>query len=250
MQLRLDGQVAIVTGASRGIGRAIVERYVEAGASVLMVSRSSDDLSAAAAEIGPGVAVRAAHAGSAADGEACVGEALERWGRLDILVNNAATNPYAGPAIGVDEARLDKTQQVNVNGPLLWAQAAWRGWMAAHGGSILNIASIGGINVGGDIGVYDMTKAALIHLTRHLAVELGPSVRVNAIAPGLVRTRFAEHLWAGDRGALVEEQTPLGRLGDPGEIADAALFLTSSAASWITGHTLVVDGGQVLTGVR
>ena len=169
-----------------------------------------------------------------------------RFGSVDILVNNAATNPYYGPIIELDTPRADKTVRVNQSGYLEWTQAAWRSGMADHGGAVLNIASIGGLSVEGGIGWYNVTKAAVIHLTSQLAGELGPTVRVNAIAPGLVKTDFARALWepAGGRNRP-KSSCPLRRLGEADDIANAALFLCSDAASWITGQTLVIDGGAL-----
>ena len=150
-----------------------------------------------------------------------------------------------GPAIDIDLGRYDKTIEVNLRGPLVWTQLAWNKWMKEHGGVVLNIASIGGLTFGGGIGIYDNTKAALIHLTGHLAHELAPKVRVNAIAPGLVKTDFARALWEPAE-EIVAKRTPLHRLGVPEDIAAGALYLCSDAASWITGHTLVIDGGALL----
>jgi NAD(P)-dependent dehydrogenase (short-subunit alcohol dehydrogenase family) len=186
----------------------------------------------------------AAHAGDPAAAEAAVAETVERFGRLDVLVNNAATNPHMGRLIDVDLPRWDKTFEVNLRGPLVWTQQAWQQWMQANGGSILNIASIGGMSPGGAIGVYDTTKAALIFLTRHLATELGPQVRVNAICPGLVKTDFARALWQG-AGEDATFPWPMGRIGQPDDIASAALFLSSDQAAWMTGTVTVVDGGAV-----
>ena len=245
MELRLDGKVALVTGASRGIGQAIAKSYVDAGAKVMLVSRKQEALEAAAAEIGGEAAVFAANAGETAQAEAAIHATLERFGALDILVNNAATNPYMGPAIDIDESRYDKTFQVNLRGPFFWTQKAWQLAMQEHGGSVINIASIGGMQYGGHIGVYDNTKAALIHLTGHFAAELSPKVRVNAIAPGLVKTDFARALWEPAE-AQVAKRMPLRRLGTPEDIANGALFLASDAASWMTGHTLVIDGGAMV----
>jgi NAD(P)-dependent dehydrogenase (short-subunit alcohol dehydrogenase family) len=245
MELRLDGKVAIVTGASRGIGRAIAQAFADAGAKVMLTSRKHDALEAAAEEIGGETAVFAANAGDPAQADACIRATLDAFGGLDILVNNAATNPYMGPAIEIDEGRYDKTFQVNLRGPFFWTQKAWNASMKENGGSVINIASIGGMQYGGPIGVYDNTKAALLHLTAHFALELSPKVRVNGIAPGLVKTDFARALWEP-----AEEQAagrmPLRRLGVPEDIANGALFLASDAASWMTGHTLVIDGGGVL----
>ncbi len=245
MELTLEGKVALVTGASRGIGRAIAQAYADAGASVLLSSRKQADLDSAAAEIGGDVAVFAANAGDPDQAAAAVAHCVERFGAVDVLVNNAATNPYFGPAIDIDLGRYDKTWDVNLRGALVWTQEAWRRSMAERGGAVINIASIGGLSVEPGIGIYNTTKAALIHLTKTLAAELAPSVRVNAIAPGLVKTDMARALWepAEDR---IAASMPLARLGEPADIAHAALFLASDLASWVTGHTLVVDGGALL----
>jgi len=245
MELRLDGKVALVTGASRGIGQAIAQAYVDAGAQVMLSSRKQDALEATAKEIGGETAVFAANAGEPDQAEACIQATLDAFGGLDILVNNAATNPYMGPAVEIDEGRYDKTFQVNLRGPFFWIQKAWQAAMKEHGGAIINIASIGGMTYGGHIGVYDNTKAALLHLTGHFAAELAPKVRVNGIAPGLVKTDFARALWEPAE-EQVAKRMPLHRLGVPEDIANAALFLASDAASWITGHTMVIDGGAMV----
>jgi NAD(P)-dependent dehydrogenase (short-subunit alcohol dehydrogenase family) len=249
MDVRVEGKVALVTGGSRGIGRAIAEGLAASGASVLLSSRKQGDLETAAAEIraatGADVAVFAANAGEPDQTEACVAATVERFGGVDILVNNAATNPYFGPTMEIDAGRFDKTVAVNWRGPLLWTQAVWRASMAERGGVVLNIASVGGLAVEPSIGVYNGTKAAVIHLTRQLALELSPGARVNAIAPGLVKTDMARALWEPNEEAIARH-TPVGRLGEPEDIANAAVFLCSDAASWITGTTLVVDGGALL----
>jgi len=250
MQISLEGKVALVTGASRGIGRAIAGSFAEAGAHVMLSSRKQDQLEIAAAEITASgaageTAVFAANAGDVDSAKACVVATIERFGRLDILVNNAATNPYYGPTLGVDEGRFDKTFQVNLRGPLFWCQAAWEQAMRERPGVIINIASVGGLRAEGALGVYNLTKAALIHLTRQLAAELGPT-RVVGIAPGLVNTDFASVLVA-NFGERLAASMPLGRLGEPQDIANMATFLASDLASWITGETYVVDGGA---GVR
>jgi len=255
MQISLEGKVALVTGASRGIGAAIARSYAAAGASVLLTSRKQEALDAVAAGIVEGigadragdVAAFAAHAGNPEQIAACVAATVERWGRVDILVNNAATNPYMGPAVDIDLPRFDKTWEVNYRGPVVWVQEAWQAWMRDNGGIIVNMASTGGLTVAPGIGHYDVTKAALIHLTKTLAHELAPSVRVNAIAPGLVKTDFARALWEPHEAAAAA-RVPLRRLGEPSDIADAALFLASDLSSWITGQTLVVDGGSLLHG--
>lgn len=235
----------MVTGASKGIGLAIATALAGAGASVMLSARKAGPLDEAAAGIAGNVATHAANAGDPEAAERCVADAVARFGRVDILVNNAATNPHYGPLIDIDLPRWDKTFQVNIRGPLTWTQAAWRAGMSDHGGSVLNVASIGGIRPGGGIGAYDVTKAALIHQTRVLASELGPGVRVNAVAPGLVRTDFARVL-VETHGEAVAGQLPLRRLGSPGDVAGAALWLVSDLAGWVTGHTLVVDGGATL----
>jgi NAD(P)-dependent dehydrogenase (short-subunit alcohol dehydrogenase family) len=245
MELSLAGKVALVTGASRGIGKAIAKAYADAGAQVLLSSRKQADLEAAASEIGGDTAVFAANAGEPDQAAACVDFCMERFGGLDIRVNNAATNPYQGPTIEIDLPRYDKTWQVNHRGPLVWSQLAWRAAMAERGGSILNIASVGGLSVETSIGVYNGTKAALLHLTRTLAAELAPGVRVNAVAPGLVKTDMARALWEPAE-ELIGASMPMGRLGEPKDIAGCALYLASDLASWITGQTFVVDGGALL----
>jgi NAD(P)-dependent dehydrogenase (short-subunit alcohol dehydrogenase family) len=249
MELRLDGKVALVTGASRGIGREIAALFSASGADVMLSSRKQDALEAAAdsmrADATGQLDVFAANAGDPEAAAACVAATVARFGRVDILVNNAATNPYLGPMIDIDLPRLDKTHDVNLRGPFVWIQECWRASMAEHGGVILNISSIGGLTVETSIGHYNVTKAALIHLTKSLAKDLAPSVRVNAICPGLVKTDMARALWESNEDA-VSKMVPLHRLGEPADIANAALFLASDAASWITGTTTVVDGGMLL----
>ncbi len=247
MDLRLDGKVALVTGGSRGIGKAIASRFVESGANVMLSSRKAEALADAAAAmegLGGDVAWHAANVGDPDAARRCVDATVERFGSLDVLVNNAATNPHFGPLVELDLARADKTVQVNLQGALVWTQCAWRASMARRGGAVINVSSIGGLSVEPGIGWYNVTKAALVHLTRQLASELGPGVRVNALAPGLVRTDFARALWEHG-GEAVARRLPLKRLGEPDDIAKAALFLASEAASWITGHVLVVDGGAL-----
>ncbi len=249
MDTRLDGKVALVTGGSKGIGKAIAASLSAAGAQVLISSRKADALTAAADEInaagGGKVSWFAAHAGDADQSKACVDHCMEAYGRVDILVNNAATNPYMGPMLDIDAARASKTVEVNQYGYITWSRLVRDAWMKANGGVILNIASIGGLSVDGGIGYYNVTKAAVLHMTRNMAAELAPNIRVNSIAPGLVKTDFARALWEQHEEAIAKRM-PLHRLGEPEDVANAALFLCSNAASWITGVNLVVDGGALL----
>ena len=210
-----------------------------------MTSRHHDAANTAAAPLGARAAGFAAHAADEEAAHACVEFAIEQFGSLDILVNNAATNPAYGPVVEQDRSRFMKTLEVNVWAPQMWAQHAWEKWMRDHGGVIVNVASLGGLIVGPGIGTYNTSKAALIHMTRHLARELAPRVRVNAIAPGVVKTRMAEALWKEQEEA-VAAHTALGRIAEPADIADVVLFLASDRARWITGETLVVDGGEAL----
>jgi NAD(P)-dependent dehydrogenase (short-subunit alcohol dehydrogenase family) len=246
--LRLDGRVALVTGGTRGIGRAVVEAYARAGAAVAVVARKPDELAETAAALtGLGAEVLTV-AGSVDDPEvvaAAVTRTVAELGRLDVLVNNAATNPAFGPTIEVESRAVRKILAVNLEAPLALAQAAWSAWMRDHGGVVLNVASVGGLDPAPFIGSYNVSKAALIHLTRQLALELAPAVRVNAIAPGLVRTDFARALWEPDE-AGIDRQHPLGRMGRPEDVAALALFLASDAASWITGEVYRLDGGLSL----
>ena len=241
MEISLEGKVALVTGASRGIGKAIAKSYVEAGAKVMLMSRKEDVLRSAADEIGGDTAIFAGNAGDIETAQACVAATIKRFGQIDIFVNNAATNPYAGPTLGIDPARYDKTFQVNLRGPLFWCQAVWEAWMIDHPGVIINIASVGGLRAEGNLGVYNLTKAALIHLTKQLAGELGLT-RVVGIAPGLVQTDFAQML-VDNYGDALAKRLPTKRLGLPQDIANLATFLASDLASWMTGETYLIDGG-------
>jgi NAD(P)-dependent dehydrogenase (short-subunit alcohol dehydrogenase family) len=243
----LEGRTAIVTGASRGIGLAIAKALMAAGAAVAITSRKDGVAEQAAAELGDRAYGVRAHAGDEAAAGACMRQVLDRFGAIDILVNNAGTNPAFGPLMDVEPASVAKTVDVNLLAPLLWTRLVWEHWMRDHGGAVINIASVGGLEVRPQLGAYNASKAALIHLTRHLAVELAPAVRVNALAPGVVRTRLAEALWKEQEQALADS-TPLGRIGEPEDIAAAAVFLAGDGAGWITGETIVIDGGRRFAG--
>ena len=241
----LKGKVALVTGGSRGIGRGIARRFIEAGASVMIVSRGAEGCEAAAKEIGGDIAWKAGDVGRPEDAEACLDATLERFGAIDILVNNAAANPYAGPTIDIDLSSWEKTLQVNMTGALVWTQLAWRKHMQEHGGSVINVSSNGAYMTSPILGAYNITKIALIHLTKQLASELGPGVRVNAIAPGVVRTDFSRILW--EEASVRRSQRAFHSSGSAsGRHRRRRLFLASDASSWITGQTLVADGGALV----
>ncbi|HIF93254.1 MAG: SDR family oxidoreductase [Myxococcales bacterium] len=246
MELRLDGKVALVTGGSRGIGKSIAQTFVEAGAQVMITSRKAEACEAAVKEIGDGAHFEAGHIGKEEDTARVIEATLDRLGRIDILINNAATNPYAGPIIAIDRSRWDKTFSTNLTAPLFWTQKVWDDWMKENGGSVINIASVGGFGTSPILGVYDITKAALIHVTKQLAAELAPKVRVNALAPGLVKTDFAKALWEDGKGDEVAKAYPLERLGEVEDVAAAALFLAAESGRWVTGQTWVLDGGGMI----
>lgn len=243
----LAGRTVLVTGASRGIGKEIALAMAAEGCNVVISSRRQETLDEAAAEVREahpdvGVLAKAAHVADEKQAKACVDAAIAEFGALDVLVNNAATNPYYGPLVGLDAERADKVQRVNQYSIVLWTRLVWEAAMEESGGAVINIASLGGMVTETGLGWYNATKAAVIHLTRQLALELGPRVRVNAIAPGLVKTRLARALWEG-REEQIGGTMPLGRIGEPADIASVAVFLASTAAGWMTGQTLVVDGG-------
>jgi NAD(P)-dependent dehydrogenase (short-subunit alcohol dehydrogenase family) len=245
----LKDRVAIVTGASRGIGLGIAAELVRQGAQVCITARNGEALMAAVAGLGgPDVAIGVP--GKADDPEhqaEAVTRTIEAFGHLDLLVNNAGINPVYGPVVDTDPGASAKILAVNVLAPLAWTRRARDAWMGEHGGSIVNIASVAGLRASPGIGMYGVSKAALIRLTTELAVELGPRIRVNAIAPAIVKTKFATALYEG-REEQVSAVYPLKRLGVPEDTAGAVAFLLSDAASWITGQTLVVDGGVTQTG--
>lgn len=247
--LRLDGKRALVTGGTRGIGRAVAEAFAAAGARVCVMARKPEELEetrTALEGLAPAVATFAGSAGDPEAIEGVVEHCLAELGGLDVLVNNAGTNPAFGPMIDIEHRAVRKILEVNLEGPLLLTQAAWRAWMREHGGAVVNMASVGGVHPAPFIGFYNVSKAALIHLTRQLAMELGPAVRVNALAPGLVKTSMSRALYEGNEEEL-SARFPLRRLGVPDDVAGAALFLASEASSWLTGEAIVVDGGAHLT---
>ena len=251
MDTSFAGKTALVTGASRGIGKATAVAFAERGANVVLSSRKQEALDEVAEEIRAKhpeaqVLAHAAHVADPAAAQACVDAAIDAFGSLDILVNNAGTNPYFGPLVDLDVARAQKTFEINQLALVTWTQLAWKKWMHANGGAIVNIASIGGLSTEPGIGFYNATKAAVIHLTRQFAAELAPGVRVNAIAPGVVRTHLAKALWENFEQQL-SEKLPLGRIGEPEDIAKAALFLSGDDSSWMTGQTIVIDGGALVS---
>ncbi|GGV46085.1 3-oxoacyl-ACP reductase [Kitasatospora herbaricolor] len=243
------GQVAVVTGASRGIGLGIARELVARGAKVCVTARGADALAEAVQDLGgPEVAIGVAgKADDPAHQEEAVSRTMAAFGRLDHLVNNTGINPAYGPVLGTDDALAAKILAVNVLAPLAWTRRAHAAWMGEHGGSVVNVASIAGIRSSAGIGMYGVSKAALIRLTMELAADLGPRIRVNAVAPAVVKTKFAEALYEG-REEEVAAAYPLGRLGLPEDVAGAVAFLLSTDAAWITGQTVVVDGGVTLGG--
>jgi NAD(P)-dependent dehydrogenase (short-subunit alcohol dehydrogenase family) len=253
MDTDLTGKVALVTGGSRGIGRAIALGFARAGAQVVVASRKQTGVDAVAAEIrelgGTALAV-AAHVGEETAIVSLVEKALAAFGRIDVLVNNAATNPHFGPLLDATAAQWDKIMQVNLRGVFLLCQQVVPGMRERGGGSIINIASIEGLRPSKVLGVYSVSKAALILLTQALAQELGPDgIRVNALAPGLIRTDFSVALWqAPGLADAIAARTPLQRLGEPEDVVGAALFLASSASAYVNGAVITVDGGLMAGG--
>ncbi len=250
-KFKLDGKVAIITGGSRGIGKAIAIGLADAGAHVILASRKMADLEKAAREISARSGVRAfpvaAHMGRMGDIKALVERTEREMGRLDVLVNNAATNPFYGPIQKMEESIFDKIIEVNLKGALYLSIYAADVMEKNGGGSIINVASIQAFRPERGVGMYSVTKASLVMLTRVLAKEWGSrGIRVNAIAPGLVQTRFSEALWKNEEFLSQRlGRTALGRMAKPEEIAGAALFLASEASSYVTGTTMLADGGAL-----
>ncbi|RJP17890.1 MAG: SDR family oxidoreductase [Candidatus Abyssobacteria bacterium SURF_5] len=248
----LEGKVALITGGSRGIGKAIVLEYARAGADIVVASRKLDACRACVEEIEKtgrhGLAV-AAHTGKIDQIEKLADQALSQFGKIDILVNNAATNPHFGAIMDIEKAAWDKTFDVNLNGVFFLTQLVFSKWMRDHGGAVINMASVAGLRPAPMTGTYSVTKAALIMLTKVLAAELGAyNIRVNAIAPGFIRTDMSKAVWTSDFFQEEVKKIPVPRLGETEDLLGAALYLASDASSFVTGETIVVDGGAIHSG--
>ena len=249
MTIRLEGKAALVTGASRGIGLGVAERLVAEGAKVCITARKQDALDQAAERLG-GRDHAIAVAGRSDDVEHqadAVRQTLAAFGSLDLLVNNTGINPIYGPLVELDLGAARKIFEVNCLAALSWVQQAHQAWMGDHGGSVVNVSSVAGVQPAPGIAFYGASKAMLSHLTRDLAVELGPGIRVNAVAPAVVKTKFATALYEGREGEVAAAY-PLKRLGTPSDIGSVVAFLLSEDAGWLTGQVIVVDGGVTLTG--
>ena len=249
---QLDQKVAIVTGASRGIGKSIAETFAREGASVVICGRKQDTLDTVAQELqgtAGRVVPKAAHVGRLEDLQRLVDETTRELGRIDIVVNNAGTNIAQGPAVNMDDTQFDKMVEINLKAAFRLTRLVAPGMMQHGSGSIINVASIAGMRPQFHGMLYSMTKAALIMMTQSFAVELGPSgVRVNAIAPGLIQTHLSEYYWKDEnRWQQLQNMQPIKHLGQPHEIAGTALLLASDAGSYLTGQTIVVDGGRLLS---
>ncbi|GAA4283482.1 SDR family oxidoreductase [Brevibacterium daeguense] len=249
MSRRFENSVAIVTGASRGIGLGIAQRLVDEGAKVAITARGQEALDAAVEQLGgPEHAMAIAGKADQPDHQdEVIAKVTENFGPIDILVNNTGINPVYGPMIDLDLGAARKVVEVNDISTLSWTQKVYRASFAERGGRVVNVASVAGLGQPEGIGFYGSSKAMLIHITKQLAYELGPDIRVNAVAPAVVKTRFAEKLYTHDEEGVAAGY-PLKRLGTPEDIAAAAAFLLSDEASWITGQVLVLDGGKGLVG--
>lgn len=243
-----EDRVAIVTGASRGIGLAVAQALIARGVRTCLTGRNAQPLAEAVATLGPDRAMSVV--GKAHDPEhqaETVARVLAEYGRIDYLVNNVGTNPVFGPVIDLPAETVHKILDINLVSAFGWTQQVYRAWQGEHGGAIVNVSSVAGLRPAPGLGIYGMSKAALGYLTEELAVELAPAVRVNAVAPAVVKTKFAAALYEG-REEQAAAGYPLGRLGVPADVASAVVFLLSDEASWITGQTLVLDGGSTLLG--
>lgn len=246
---RFFGKVAVVTGASRGIGLGIAQRLAREGAKVIITGRNEDNLREATSHVGGPLQVMGV-AGKADDPDhraQVFAKAKQAFGGVDVLVNNVGINPTYGPMIDLDLGAARKIFEVNALGVLAWTQAAYEAGMKDNGGAVLNVSSIAATRQPVGIGFYGSSKAMVEHITRQLAMELGPHVRVNAVAPAVVKTKFAEKLYVG-REEEVAQGYPMKRLGEPEDVAAAAAFLLSDEAEWITGQVLTLDGGRSLGG--
>ncbi len=251
----LTGRAALVTGASRGIGYAIAAELLARGAAVAITARKAEALSAAADKLRAGlgrsdpdlVLALPGNAGEAEAREDAVRQTVQRLGGLDILINNTGINPSWGFLMDADLNAVRKIFEVNVISALAFVQLAYHAWMREHGGAIVNLASVGGLRSTGVIAAYGASKAALIRLTEELAWQLGPGIRVNAVAPAVVKTKFATALYS-EREDEAAAAYPMRRLGSPEDVAGLVGFLVSDAASWITGECIRVDGGLLATG--
>ncbi|GAB3490552.1 SDR family oxidoreductase [Flexivirga lutea] len=243
----IAGKTAIVTGASRGIGLAIAQRLVLEGASVVITARTEATLAAATTSLGDRARYVAGRADDTDHQDEVIATALEHFGSADLLVNNTGINPAYGPLMDIDPGVARKIMDVNVIAALSWVQKIRAAWQGEHGGAIVNVASIAGQRPAPGIAMYGVSKAALIHLTEELALELGPNIRVNAVAPAIVKTDFAKALYEG-REEKVAAPYALKRLGVPDDIGGVVAFLLSDDAGWMTGQTLTVDGGVLLAG--
>jgi len=249
-----SGKVVLITGASRGIGESVAKAFCELGAEVVLTSRKQEALDNVCSQVktqGGKACAIACHVGKDEDRKKLVNEVISKFGKIDVLVNNAATNPVFGPALNTDESAWDKIFEVNLKGPFFLSKLVAEKMAEKGGGGIVNVASVAGIKPMMGLGVYSISKAGLLMLTRVLSAELGDKgIRVNAVAPGVIKTKFSEALWKNDFiRQVVEKSSPLGRVGETDDVVGAVVFLASESAKYITGQVIVVDGGVGLKGV-